>query len=258
MEAITDYKLLLDTAVLAGEIMLRSGAEVYRVEDTIHRMLAVSGLKTTEAYVTATGLIVTLDDPNMDSLTVVRRIRNRDTNLSQIAETNQISRRFCTGDLTLKEAFRELKHLQVHPYTQMESNIAAVLVAGFFAVLLGGTAADGIAAGIVGVALVAVLALFKKLELNAFMENMLGSVVIGVTAILLGRFWPGGLDTDIVVVGAIMPIVPGAALTTAVRDTLQGDYVAGGAKILEAILKATAIVIGVGAATLFMRGMGIW
>ena len=103
MEVITDYKLLLDTAVLAGEIMLRSGAEVYRVEDTIHRMLAVSGLKTTEAYVTATGLIVTLDDPNMDSLTVVRRIRNRDTNLSQIAETNQISRRFCTGDLTLKE-----------------------------------------------------------------------------------------------------------------------------------------------------------
>ena len=154
MEEITDYKLLLDTAVLAGEVMLRSGAEVYRVEDTIHRMLAVSGLKTTEAYVTATGLIVTLDDPEMDSLTVVRRIRNRDTNLSQIAETNQISRRFCTGDLTLKEAFRELKHLQVHPYTQAESNFSAVLVAGFFAVLLGGTVADGVAAGIVGVALV--------------------------------------------------------------------------------------------------------
>lgn len=257
MEVITDYKLLLDTAVLAGEIMLSSGAEVYRVEDTIHRMLAVSGLKTTEAYVTATGLIVTLDDPDMDSLTVVRRIRNRDTNLSQIAETNQISRRFCMGELTLKEAFRELKHLKVHPYTRMESNIATVVVAGFFAVLLGGTISDGAAAGIAGVALVAVMAVFKKLELNAFMENMLGSIVIGVTAILLHHFWPGGIDTDIVVVGAIMPIVPGAALTTAVRDTLQGDYVAGGAKILEAILKASAIVIGVGAATLFMRGIGL-
>ena len=57
-----DYKLLLDTAVLAGQLMLRNGAEIYRVEDTIHRILRVSGFKTTEAYVTSTGLIVTLDD----------------------------------------------------------------------------------------------------------------------------------------------------------------------------------------------------
>lgn len=257
MEVITDYKLLLDTAVLAGQIMLSSGAEVYRVEDTIYRMLAVSGLKTTEAYVTATGLIVTLDDPQMDSLTVVKRIRNRNTNLSQIAETNQISRRFCAGELTLKEAFHELKHLQVHPYTQRQKDLASILVAGFFAVLLGGTWSDGIAAGIVGAALVLVLSVCRKLELNAFMENMIGSITIGAAAIMLNALTRGALDTDIVVVGAIMPIVPGAALTTAVRDTLQGDYVAGGAKVLEAILKAAAIVIGVGAATLFMREVGL-
>ena len=30
-----DYMLLVDTAVLAGEIMLESGAEAYRVQDTI-------------------------------------------------------------------------------------------------------------------------------------------------------------------------------------------------------------------------------
>ena len=31
-----DTQLLLKTAMLAGEIMLRSGAETYRVEDTMH------------------------------------------------------------------------------------------------------------------------------------------------------------------------------------------------------------------------------
>lgn len=100
---LTDYKLLLDTAVLAGQIMLSSGAEIYRVEDTIHRILSVSGLKSAEAYVTATGLIVTLDNPDMDSMTVVKRIRNRDTNLNRIAKTNEISRRFCAGEMSLKE-----------------------------------------------------------------------------------------------------------------------------------------------------------
>ncbi|MFR8171949.1 MAG: threonine/serine exporter family protein [Marvinbryantia sp.] len=254
---LTDYKLLLDTAVLAGQIMLSSGAEIYRVEDTIHRILSVSGLKSAEAYVTATGLIVTLDNPDMDSMTVVKRIRNRDTNLNRIAKTNEISRRFCAGEMSLKEAFSGLKHMEMHTYALWQKNIAIVVVAAAFSILLGGTVADGIAAGVTGVVLAAVLLLCGKLQLNAFMENMLCALMIGVTALLLQAVCYPPLDVDMVIVGGIMPIVPGAALTTAVRDTLQGDYVAGGAKILEALLKAAAIVIGAGAATLLMRGVGI-
>ena len=45
-----------------------------------------------------------------------------------------------------------------------------------------------------------------------------------------------------------MPMVPGVAITNAVRDTLQGDYISGGARILEAFLKAAAVALGVGAA----------
>lgn len=253
----TDYKLLLDTAVLAGQIMLSSGAEIYRVEDTIHRILAISGLKSAEAYVTATGLIVTLDDPQIDSMTVVKRIRNRDTNLNRIALTNDISRKFCAGDISLKEAFHALNHMEDNPYRKWQKNLCIVVVAIAFPVLLGATAAEGIAAGGTGIALTGILKVCKRLDLNAFMENMLCALIIGISAILMKRFCWGALDTDMVIVGGIMPIVPGAALTTAVRDTLQGDYVAGGAKILEAILKAAAIVIGAGAATLLMKGAGI-
>lgn len=253
---LTDYKLLLDTAVLAGQIMLSSGAEIYRMEDTIHRILSVSGLKSAEAYVTATGLIVTLDNPDMDSMTVVKRIRSRETNLNRIAKTNEISRKFCAGEMSLKEAFSGLKHMEEHTCALWQKNICIVVVAAAFSILLGGTIADGIAAGITGAVLAAVLLLCAKLELNAFIENMLCALMIGITALLLQALYPP-LDADMVIVGGIMPIVPGAALTTAVRDTLQGDYVAGGAKILEAVLKAAAIVTGAGAATLLMRGVGI-
>ena len=106
----SDYKLLVDTAVMAGQLMLASGAEVYRVEDTVERILAVSGLKTRQAYVTSTGFIVTLDDPSMDSMTVVRRIPSRDTNLNRIMLVNDISREFCDGRIDLETAFRRLKH----------------------------------------------------------------------------------------------------------------------------------------------------
>ena len=84
MEEKKDYKLYLDTATLAGKLMLQNGAEIYRVEDTIQRMLTVSGLKTAEAYVTATGIMVTLDDPKEDSMTVIKRIPSRGTDLNTL------------------------------------------------------------------------------------------------------------------------------------------------------------------------------
>lgn len=43
-----------------------------------------------------------------------------------------------------------------------------------------------------------------------------------------------------------MPLVPGVAITNAIRDTLQGDYLSGGARVLEAFLKAASIALGVG------------
>jgi len=94
MEEEKDYKLYLDTATLAGKLMLQNGAEIYRVEDTIQRMLAVSGLRTAEAYVTTTGIMVTLDDPKQDSMTVIKRIPRRGTDLNVVSIVNDISRKF--------------------------------------------------------------------------------------------------------------------------------------------------------------------
>ena len=88
MGNVMDYKLLLDTAVFAGEVLMKSGAETYRVEDTMYRILKKSELKTVEVLVMMTGFVATLDDPSIDSLTVVRRITSRGTNLDRIDREN--------------------------------------------------------------------------------------------------------------------------------------------------------------------------
>ena len=131
MEEKKDYKLYLDTATLAGKLMLQNGAEIYRVEDTIQRMLAVSGLKTAEAYVTATGIMVTLDDPKEDSMTVIKRIPSRGTDLNTVSIVNDISRKFCSGQMTLKEAFHDLKHLDSRQYTEFQKALGVIGVALF-------------------------------------------------------------------------------------------------------------------------------
>lgn len=244
MEEIRDYKLLLDTAVLAGQIMLQNGAEIYRVEDTIYRILKMSHFKTAEAYVTPTGLIVTLDDPKTDSMTVVKRIASRETNLHKITVANDISRKFCAGECTLKEAFHQLKHMDSGQYAPCFKYGSTVLAAALFSVMLGGTMKDALGAGCAGACLAAVQYVCRRLELNAFLELLCAAAAVAVSACMMVRLGAKA-DLGLVTIGGIMPIVPGAALTTAVRDTLQGDYVAGGAKALEAFVRASAIAIGV-------------
>lgn len=255
MEEITDYKLVLDTAVLAGQIMLQNGAEIHRVEDTIYRILKVSNLKTAEAYVTPTGLIVTLDDPGVDSMTVVKRIETRGTNLSKIVETNDISRKFCSGEIGLKEAFHRLKYMKLNPYTDRRKYICQVLVAAAFAILLGGSLADAAGAGAAGICMGAVMYICRKIDLNNFLQLLLDATVISLTAFAVTHISWMNARMDIVIIGGIMPIVPGAALTTAVRDTLQGNYVAGGAKALEAFVSAAAIAAGVALGMLLTGGV---
>ena len=255
MEEKKDYKLYLDTATLAGKLMLQNGAEIYRVEDTIQRMLAVSGLKTAEAYVTATGIMVTLDDPKEDSMTVIKRIPSRGTDLNTVSIVNDISRKFCSGQMTLKEAFHDLKHLDSRQYTEFQKALGVIGVALFFALVLGGSWRDALAAGIDGVLIVLALRFSKWLSLNAFMETMLSSVLLAAGAVVMSRLIDINVDT--VIIGAIMPIVPGAAFTIAIRDTLQGDYVAGSAKVLESLIKVAAIVVGAGLGMIMTGGFHV-
>ena len=92
-----DYKLLADTAMRAGEIMLVSGAETYRVEDTMYRMLATSHLETIEVIVISTAIIITLDDKSIDTISITKRAGEKSTNLGNICEVTSISREYCSG-----------------------------------------------------------------------------------------------------------------------------------------------------------------
>ena len=53
-----DYQSLTDTAVLAGEIMLKNNAETYRCEETITHMLEAQKPGRAEAVVLTTSIVV--------------------------------------------------------------------------------------------------------------------------------------------------------------------------------------------------------
>ena len=91
---------LINLALDAGEIMLASGAETFRVQDTMQRILSVSGREKIEALAMCTLLMVTLPREEKGPLSMARAVKNRDLNFEKICAVNDMSRAFVSGKIS--------------------------------------------------------------------------------------------------------------------------------------------------------------
>lgn len=243
-----NYKLLADTALLAGELMLQSGAETYRVEETITRILKTSKQERTEAIAYATGIMITLDGSDSGVISMVVRIGDRETNLGQVYEVNNISRFYCDGKISLEEANRRLKAIRgVKRYPDWMITLCAVATSAAFTLLLGGGVCDCMFATLYGVLQVIFLFINRKIRINRFMLNLITAFFVALMTEVLVALSKFPIHQEVLIAGAIMPMLPGVALTNALRDTLQGDYMSGTGRMIEAFMVAISIGIGIGA-----------
>ena len=250
-----DYKLLFDVAVLAGELMASNGAETYRVEDTVLRILRLSKLKTADVFVTMTGFTVTLDDPNRNSMTIVRRIAKRGINLGKIHEVNMISRQLCQDEITLEEALKSLKQVKKATVNTKWNYLAMISITSFFTLMFGGKLPEFLISIITGILIGFLINFSKKYDVHLFLQNLICAFCVALIA-FAGKFIPNIVyDLDPVIIGSIMPLVPGVAITNAVYDTLHGDYLSGVARALEAIVIAVSLAVGIGFGLSFCQYM---
>lgn len=244
--------------------MLMSGAETYRVEDTASRILMISGLPVTETYVTATGLILTLDGDGVEAVTVVRRVKVRDTNLNRIYLANQVSRRLCNDEITLREGMDELVRIREEQlYSPWIISLCIIAATAFFSVLYGANILECLCAAVNGLLIALFLKLGRRLNLSRLIINIAAAALLAFLAAAFEHFmsvWqivPLNASQEMILVGSIMPLVPGVAITNAIRDTLQGDYLSGGARAIEAFVLAVSIAVGVGAGLFLFTWIGV-
>ncbi len=250
------YRKLIDMASLAGLLMISSGAETHRVEDTIHRILSVASFEHAEAMVFPTGLIVTLSDPKSESFSVTRRVSGVSNNLGRVTDVNQVSREFCAGKITLDEAFDKLHAIQNYRrYSDFIRIIGYVIASSAFCVMFGGELLDGVGTIFCGIALAIVSVLLGPKIGKGFITNILAGAALTVTAGAVAFYadaWLGiHFQAHYMIIGSVMPLVPGLAMTNAARDILHGDYLSGGSRAIEAFCVAAVVSVGVGA------GMGL-
>jgi len=233
--------------MLAGKIMLECGAETYRVEDTMNRIAAAYGLKNAQSYATPTGINFSHEHQDRSYF---RRVTSRATDLHKIAEVNDISRQITAGELSVPEANLLLNNVSQAKlaFPGWLQIIAACFVSGSFAIMFGGSWYDFLPAFLAGGLGFASMLFFDKLVEIRFIAEFLASIVIGLTSVL-SIHYGFGLTLDRIIIGAVMPLVPGLPITQAVRDLMAGHLVAGVSKGVEAVL--TAFAIGAGVAVVF-------
>ena len=127
------------------------------------------------------------------------------------------------------------------------------MAAGSFAVFFGGNWRDGIAAAIIGLVF-ALIDLIQLDRINQFAKTAMQSLLGGVLSCLAVRIGLGS-DVGMIMIGTIMILIPGVFFSTALRDLLCGDFLAGTLKTVQALLSTLMIALGYLLAMFLMRGV---
>lgn len=248
---------VLELVMLAGEILLKNGAETYRVEDTVERIGLAAGMKQVEAFATPTGIVVTLEHPLGFARTKVRRIRERGISLNKVAAVNEVSRQMVNGKLSAAQAAFELSKIQQNSnaYPPWVHLVAAGIGSGCFAYLFGSNLKEFFLAVVAGLVIHWFRLKAAGWGFNRLFGSFLGGLIAAATGVL-GQLSLLEVTADKVIIGAIMTLVPGLAITHAVRDVIYEDLLSGVSRGVEAVLVSVAVAAGVSLVLGLWLGVG--
>ena len=247
----------MEALQLAAQLIMENGGETFRAEETVRRMGLGFRLEEAEGFAVPSGLFISYRTPDGHRETSVKRVHHRSTDLTLVDRVNQISRDTAAGRLTAKEALRRLRAADARRQSAPRLSgilAAAVCAAGFAFLFNGGWKEALLSAGIAGLVQGAGL-LLSLIHDPGIASNILGGLLTALLPGLAAGFIPG-LITEAAVAGALMPLVPGVAMTNAVQDTLRGDMVSGLSHGASALLTACLIAGGALLAPTLIRLIG--
>lgn len=243
-----DYYLLLDMVAELGYRLAMCGAETFRVEESVNRVMAAYGIQA-ETFAIPNCLHVSIETDKGKPMTRMRRIGQHGNDLDAVEKYSNLSRKIChqkpdpaIAMQWLQKAESERRHYSI--FIQLLGNI---LGASGFAILFGGSMIDCLCAGLCGLSVGIANHFSGKLKANQFFQIIAASFLSAFLAYLAGSFSIAD-NADTVIIGALMILVPGLLFTNALRDIIYGDTNSGINRIVHVFLIAAAIALGTGTA----------
>ena len=243
------FNLIMD----CGQAMLANGGEVFRAQDTMEIMARSFGIVDFHVYVLTNGIFASAQN---GTVSAVRHVPAVSTNLGHVEAINAISRRVADGELDLNSAQLEFERMKRMPTLSPLYNCAAATMgAGCFAMLFGGGLPEMLVGALGGLLASASSCALSKHHISRIFRDMLSAIACTLTALIAQLVYPA-LQVNFAIIGALMVLTPGVALTMGVRDILNGDYLSGSIRLLDALLIAGSIAGGVVLGWIMARGFG--
>ena len=238
-------KEVLSLAVEIADVMLRNGGEIYRIEDTVIHILKAYNVESFDVYVLSNGIFASANEDKEDACSMIRHVPLGSVNLSKIAYLNQLTRDLCTHKCTIPEAWERVKEAKALPnYSTKIQNFFCGLGSACYTFIFGGTLIDFGFSFVIGLFEQIVLNYMSSRKISRFLKNVFASAFVSTcTCLLVLMRLP--VFQDKIIIGAIMPLVPGITFTTSIRDFHNGDYLSGTIHLIDALLTALCIAVGI-------------
>lgn len=231
---------VLETASLAGHILLENGAEIARVEETMERIARHYGVESQNFFVLSNGIFTT----GQTGYAKVEFIPFKGAQLERVAAVNQISRDIEAGRYTVEQARERLLEIRASkPKAAWEQILGSAVGSAGFCMIFGGGLLDAAAAFVVGL-LLWVFVVYAGPRLSKPIGNIVGSALATLLCIVFERIG-FGVSLGNMIVGSLIPLIPGVAFTNGIRDIADEDYIAGATRLLDAIMVFFCIAAGV-------------
>ena len=242
-----ERKRAFRVAAEAGKILLGSGAEIFRVEETMLRIAEACGIENMETYIIANGVFATSESSGEPLRVAINHVGSISTDLGKIEAVNELSRELVAGTCSLSEAERRLTDIRrMHGYSLPVLLLGYLLGAGCFCYILGGSLKDSLGACAIGLLLGLYMKITSRPSFTQPLQTITASMLVTVAALAVSSAMPF-LSLDHMIIGGLIPLVPGVSFTNSVRDFIEHDYVSGLIRLMDALLIVICMAAGAAA-----------
>ena len=242
-----DYKLLLELATDLGYRLAMNGAETFRIEESVRRVLLAYQIES-EVFAIPNCLTVSIETPDGSPMTRMRRIGFHGNDLDTVEKYSNLSRRICAEAPEPAQARNWLNETDrsLRSYRFPIILLGHFLGAFGFAIVFGGSFIDGLCSGISGILIGLMSRFMGNLKVNPFFNTIASAFIMAFASYFMAALGIAR-NADTVIIGALMILVPGLIFTNAMRDIIFGDTNSGINRIVQVLLIAAAIALGTGA-----------
>lgn len=235
---------LIDLASDLGYELAMSGAETFRVEESVSRLLCAYGLNA-EVFAIPNYLIVTVLTKKGLPITRMRRIGSHGNDFDSLERLSALSRRFCQYRPAPQDAQQQLADTLAsrRSFSPPMMGVGNFLGAFGFCLFFGGSFVDALCAGVCGLLVGLVTHMLSSRRVSQFFTTIAASFFMALLAYGLGAA-KVCQSPDAATIGALMILVPGLLFTNAMRDVIYGDTNSGINRIVQVVLVAVAIALG--------------